>query len=452
MKLFPHQQEALDFISDKPGAILADDMGLGKTATAIMALRGLCVVVCPATLRTNWAREIATWRPELSVSVVGAKGKIDWGAQVIVINYARLNKPNMAKLLARKNTTVIFDEAHYLKSLRVHKRRRKSEWLLRPKGAARAKAAWGLVHHGAAGERVELSISLTGTPMPNGRHEEIFGLVNLSSVAKSAQTFPEFARRFCPPETKWVGRQVTSYDNNRDAAGLKAGLANIMLRRLKSEVLDLPEKTRMVKKVDFLDTPAGKEYRKIKTEFLDWICEQGGPEAAEKASRAEVLVQLGHLRQCAARHKIQPVADDIEQMLSQGRPVVIMAHHGAVIGGLRKELQERGIHSGTVTGTDSQAQKDDAIDAFQNGRLRVIICSIMAAGVGITLTASTDMFFIERAWRPSDIWQAEDRIYRIGQQNQCFITYYDCVDSVDEQLADMLDGKISDIASVIKCL
>ncbi len=452
MELFQHQKEAIEFIGDKPGVIIADDMGLGKTATAIMAMQIPAVVVCPATVRTNWKKEIETWRPNLEVSIVGAKKKdFDWGSDVIVINYDRLNKTNMEMLLKRMHNTVVFDEAQYLKSLRVHKRKRASGWELRPKGANRAKAAWTLVHKGVANMRVMQVLALTGTPAPNGLHAEWFALLNLTSMHKIAETFPAFARVFCPEQTKWVGREVKTYDVNKNSKGLRKSLESIMIRRLKSEALDLPDKVRSVKSVD-IDAASRKEYTKIKKDFINWIEEKDGPEAAFAASRAETLVQLGHLRRHAAMAKLPVFIDDIKELLAENRPVVVMAHHKDIIAELKMQLEAREFTVSTITGDDSLKKRDEAIDSFQKGNLDVVICSIMAAGVGITLTRSTDMLFLERAFRPADVWQAEDRIYRIGQDHKCFVTYYDAVDTIDENLADMLNGKILDIASVIKCM
>lgn len=440
-KLFPWQVEGAEWMAERSGAILADDMGLGKTATSIFALSTPAVVICPASLKTNWAREIEFWRPELSTSIVAGKNP-NMRADVVICNFERAKGEILDALISRGNLTVIVDEAHNLKNLRVSVDKAGGPKL---SGSQRAQNIWKLVNYGGPEQtRVDHAFLLTGTPMPNGRHEELFPLLNMADGGQTEEfrNFYTFCDEFCPPQDIPGPTTAKSYAGNRNSAELKELIAPIFLRRRK-DLLNLPPKMRQQKFLD-LDAKCEKEYRAAVLDFKAWIRSVGGARALDAALRAEALVKMTKLREIAAIGKIPGLTAEITDYLKGSeRPLVVMAHHKSVINALDKSLVEEGWRVGRIDGSVPVAQRQAVVDAFQTGGLDVVLCSIRAAGVGLTLTSADTLFFAERDWRPFDLRQAEDRIYRIGQKNAVTIVYYDAPDTIDEALANVIDTKIA---------
>jgi superfamily II DNA or RNA helicase len=468
-EMMGYQREGAAWLDDRGSGILAFDMGLGKTLVALSVIDPPAVVVCPASLRINWVRECNRWRPDLTCVAVGlatgkkreeAEREAAAKADVVVCSYEWASKESNREFLeGRKNATIAVDEAHYLKELRVSAKRQGSEWVTVLQGSKRGQAVWELA------QTIRRRFLLTGTPMINGRNYELFPLLHLVAP-DHYRTFRSYCMRFCPPEEKHVGggRIAYSYNENANSGELNREISGkFMLRKTKDE-LDLPEKSRRSIEI-MLDPDVAKEYRDAAAEFLEWVRERGGAEAAFRASRAEAIAKMTALRKLSAIGKAETVAAAVAQhVMGTGTPLIVMAHHRDAIELLAKALDEvkepRAIRYGFVTGWVSPAQKQAAIDEFQQGvpadappnerrYLDVLLCSIQAAGVGLTLTRAQDMIFLERTWRPFDLVQAEDRIHRIGQKNKCTITYYDGSNTIDMKIAKMLKNKVSTAAQVI---
>ncbi len=230
-----------------------------------------------------------------------------------------------------------------------------------------------------------------------------------------------------------------------------------MLRRRK-ELLDLPPKSRQTLYVP-LDDATAREYGQAFRDFVSWVRESGGPVAVLKHLAAPAVTKLTALRKLAARGKLEAATDWIvAHAEGTRRPLVVMAHHRDVTAGLSDVLGSKEFHDGTsvrpfrvgkIVGGMSETERTADKDAFQRGELDVIVCSIQAAGVGLTLTRASEMLFVERAWKPALLVQAEDRIYRIGQKNHVTITYMDAAGTVDEWLKELLVDKQSTVAGIV---
>jgi SWI/SNF-related matrix-associated actin-dependent regulator 1 of chromatin subfamily A len=168
------------------------------------------------------------------------------------------------------------------------------------------------------------------------------------------------------------------------------------------------------------------------------------------------------LRKLAAIGKVQAATQWIGEFLdSTARPLVVMSWHNEVhqaiaaavdemnaLVGTNDQVVYRKIRYGFVTGEQSFAQRQKTIDQFQAGELDLCIYGIPLA-TGTTLTRAQDVVFVERAWRPADLVQAEDRIHRIGQKNDCLVTYLDAVGTIDASIAALLADKVATAAGVI---
>jgi SWI/SNF-related matrix-associated actin-dependent regulator 1 of chromatin subfamily A len=444
-KLFAHQREGAEWMVERGGVILADDMGLGKTATSISALTVPAVIVCPATLKANWAREISMWgQPGWSVSIVGERNA-DLDADVVVCNYERLKGPVLEALLNRGNETLICDEAHALKNFRVF-RARGGELKLGKNNSQRADAVWRLASFGGPdGVRVPQRFLLTGTPMPNGRHEELFPLVNIASGKGVFGDFRAFCEDYCPPvEKSFRGQRVVDYSTNAQAEHLKEQLKDVMLRRTK-DLLSLPEKLRSTKLLE-LDAETAKQYKAAQKDFLAWYKAAG--KDASRALHAEAIVRLTALRKLAAVGKVDGFLGEItDYLLGSVNPLIVMAHHREVLDQLESELSEFRVQR--IDGGVPTHKRSQIVDDFQAGKIDVLLCSITAAGVGITLTRADSIFFLERVWRPFDMAQAEDRLHRIGQTKMVNVIYYDAPGTIDLVLAARTQAKIENADKVL---
>lgn len=461
--LMEHQVTGVQFIDEHYGrALIADEMGLGKTATAAVAIDAPAIVVCPALLKVNWLRELARWRPDLTTTIISggsepdpAQGKAD----VVIINYDILDK-HLNWLLARKAVTIVADEAHYLKNLDTRWDKEEGRMMASKKSPKRAAAFYELQR---ASQRLVL---LTGTPIMN-RVKELFPHLHMIDP-KTWKSGYDFCMRYCGGHYERFGRQeIFKCDGRTNSEELHQKINNVYMLRRTADVLNLPEKRRGSMSVS-LDEKAAKKYDRQVREFLAWVEDNGGPEAVMRARRAEALVQMNKLRETAAEGKADAVVDWIEShWISTARPVVVMGMHRAAFTAIAKGIDELNkrhqeqvaagenpdmqapIRYGSVLGGMSERERQEAIDDFQGGKMDVVLYSI-ALATGTTLTRAQDMLFFERAWRPGDLAQAEARIYRKGQKNQCMITYLDAEGTIDAKIAMLLQNKVEAASAVIE--
>jgi len=452
---FPHQVDGVRWLDRVKSGILGDEPGVGKTFQACVASDARVIVVCPAAMRVEWGREMNRWRPEYRVLVVAGtkpyKQSEYEAADVIVINYDIL-KDHLDELLKLDIRTVICDEAQYLKNMKQRGKNRELE------GSQRAKSVHQLLEKGP-----EKRFMLTATPIMN-RVIELWSLLFMVDPQRWS-SYVDFGMRFCDGKLKDQivkgGRRIRMYDFSgvSNAPELHSILTSrYMLRRTK-DILNLPPKSRRTIMIP-LPHDAARSYREAAKDFLKWVHENGGVDALKKAKQAEALVRLTTLRHFVAVAKVDAAVEWIvNHCEGTGRPLCVFAHHQDVTSVIADRLRKmefdspqdgkRAFRVGTIIGGQSEADRTRAKDAFQSGKLDVIVCSIQAAGVGLTLTAASESLFIERAWRPSDLVQAEDRIWRIGSKNACMITYLDAKDTIDELIGQMLVDKAETINAVI---
>jgi len=494
-EMFPYQREGALWLDAKGSGILGFEPGLGKTLTSLAVCDTPVLVICPAGLRVNWLREVIRWRPDLSVGIVGMKKRrrgTGWTkytgatlearekylaevlkADVVVANYEALLKRSTFEAITEKRyRTLIVDECHRLKELQIRsKKQPDGSWQSMPskKSPKTASAVW------LARQKTERAFLLTGTPMINGRHYELFPLLHMVAPETSPfRTFRQYCKQFCPPYEMHVGggRYVTFFDNNQGSAELHELISGTYLLRKTKDELDLPEKQRRSIYVE-LDQDTAVQYERAALDFLNWIEEVGGAEAAMRARRAEAITKMTNLRRLSAIGKVPVVAEQIVSHLSgTGRPLVVMCHHreGAqALAGFFEALNEGEFTLGGGLKLDRKIRfgmygwgntNQDTIDHFQSGwpeqsppdqreYLDVFIGSILACREGINLFRASDTFFLERDWRPMICVQAEDRIHRIGQKNKCTITYFEGSGTIDAKLAELLIDKTSTAAAVI---
>ncbi len=403
-KLYTYQKEAIAWLSSRSKAFLALDQGLGKTCVSCTDAIAPALVICPATLKINWAREFALWRPELKVQVIGsAKDQIDPSFDVHVINYDIVHKVALPSY-----KTLICDESHYLKSM----------------DAKRTKFCSKLVK---STERVRL---LSGTPVVN-RPIELYPM--LRAIGATKLDYINFGRRYCAGwQTPWGSFDVSGASNLEE---LYTRMKDVMYRVTKETALpELPAKTYRIIEFDLALSSAEK---KLLKELI------AAPKHKVPFEAIPDILKLNSLR------KLPLVIEHIKNVLQHENKVVVFGWHSDIITALYEALND--IYGCVkVVGGVSQSKRQEAVDEFQKGEARVFLGNIRAAGVGLTLTAANYVIFAETTWTPAELHQAADRCHRIGQTNHVQVDILTIERSIDAmQLHSILD-KTGIINQVVK--
>jgi SNF2 family DNA or RNA helicase len=279
-----------------------------------------------------------------------------------------------------------------------------------------------------------LRLALTGTPILN-RPKELVAQLRLIGRLEDFGSGAAIARRFKGPEAlerlHWHLR------------------AHCYVRRLKADVLpQLPAKRQVTIPVGLANEA---EYRLAERNVIDWLRAQPLDLRELKtkvaaAMRNERLVQLNKLRQLAGRGKLEAALAWLSDFVASGEPLVVFADHIEIQEALVERFGADAVH---VLGADSTTARDAAVQAFQqDDGPQVIVCSLRAAGQGLTLTRASNVAFLELDWTPARLAQAEDRCHRIGQGNAVTAWYLLAPDTIDETMADLLAVKRGVIGAV----
>ncbi len=431
--LYSHQVEGVAFLLARRRAILADDMGLGKTRQSIAALveaapTGPWLVVCPASVKQNWAREIEQARPGASVHVVGpgaapATGHADW----TVVNYDLLRK-HQDELTGVPWQGLVFDEAHFLKN----------------HTSQRSKLARALVE-----DHPEAIVHcLTGTPLTN-RPRDLFPLLQLVGHPMG-RSFLSFAKRYCDATHNGYGWVTDGASNLQE---LRLELHGVMLRRTKDEVLDLPPKVRSWLAVDVPENTARRETRRVFELLLQsgsggTTVNAAGRRLAPGNERARLLAALTRARLQIAKAKVKSTLEFVQGVLDQDEKVVVFTSFDEPA---RKIAEHFGSEAVLLTGATPVAKRQRLVDRFQTDPgVRVFVANLIAGGVGINLTEARQVVFHDLDWVPANHWQAEDRAYRIGQKHSVNVTYLVASGTVDEFVRNALEVKAALVESVVE--
>ena len=416
-ELRPFQRAGVAYALESRRLFIADEQGLGKTVEALALLEEddafPAVVICPASLKLNWQREIARWLPHRSLHVVVGTGKAIPRADITVLNYEIVHA-HRERLAISRPRALILDESHYVKN----------------PAAKRTRAVRKLAEQLPDGA---LKLCLTGTPVMN-HPDELISQLRILGRLEEFGSGARFKRRF-----QGAGAEERIHWHLRRTC---------FVRRLKKDVLpQLPEKRQVVVPVALENE---KEYRLAERDVVAWLQEQplelSELEAKVQATlRAERLAQLNTLRRLAARGKLGPALAWIDDFLESEEPLVVFASH--------REIQElvvsRFPDALHVVGADKVDERDRAVQAFQDpSGPRLIVCSTRVAGQGITLTRASNVAFLDLEWSPAMHDQAEDRCHRIGQRDAVTAWYLLAADTIDESMAEVLARKRGIVGAV----
>jgi hypothetical protein len=416
-ELRPFQRAGVDYVLWSRRTFLADEQGLGKTVQALAALEAddayPAIVVCPASLKLNWKREIEHWLPHRSVTVVSGTSGTHEAADIVVLNYEIVHA-HRPRLTLRSPKALVLDESHYVKNPRAKRTQ------------AVRKLAGGLAPDA-------LKLLLTGTPVMN-HPDELIAQLRIIGRLEEFGSGARFARRF-----QGAGAEERIHWHLRRTC---------FVRRLKADVLpQLPAKRQVVVPVALENE---REYRLAEQDVIKWLREQpldlGELEAKVAAAlRAERLAQLNVLRRVAARGKLGAAMAWIHDFLESDEPLVVFAGHRQVQGLLLERFPDA-LH---VLGRDSVEQREATVQAFQAGEgPQLLIAATRVAGQGITLTRASNVAFLDLEWTPAMHDQAEDRLHRIGQHDAVTAWYLLAADTIDETMIELIARKRGIVGAV----
>lgn len=434
---YEYQREGICFGLEHKRIIIGDEPGLGKTLQSIgivdTANAYPCLVICPSSLKINWQREFEKFTDKSAI-VLDNNVRTTWGYllsmgvhQVAIVNYESLRKFFVWDIRGGKQfrlkdvvfnpqiqafKSIIIDESHRVKDP-------SAQQTIFTKGLSVGK---------------DWCILLSGTPVVN-RPEDLIAQLSIMNRLGEFGGRAKFIADYCTdPKDKTAKSAVPLSELSRQLYD------TCMIRREKAKVLpQLPDKTR----VDlYVDISNDKEYNLAAedlaaylqeyTECTDW--------EIRRKMRMEALVKFMTLRSLATRGKIAQAVDFIRTFLDSGKKLIVFCSLHEIV----DELQKVFPRAVTVTGRDSAVSKQASVDAFQNNpNVQLIICSIKAAGVGLTLTAASDVAFIELAWTYADCCQCEDRAHRIGQKDNVTCYYLLGRGTIDHTIYSLIHRKKS---------
>jgi len=456
LPLFDFQEVAVDHalrdtINHAYGYI-ALDMGLGKTpcgiacaASSVATGQRPVLTVVPPAMRRTWEREVAKFAPWLTFATLrGAEPDVNEplpDVDVLIIGSScmtldkyterddkgnriippLLDKHGWAEYLAGKIAGLIVDEAHFYKNK-----------------STRSKAL-RVIADSVPGIRILMS----GTPTPNGRHQELANQVDIMGAGAWRDIGGKglFWQHYAP--------KVDQYSRvNQDGAALYKAMSTTWFhRRLRADVIDLPAKGRTALALEATPGMAVKRYLKAQADLIAYLAEKQNGQVTWGQRRAQAMIKLGILRHLAGECKVKAIIEHVKSMLSEEPGgVLIVAEHSDVIDALMLGLAR--FNPSEVRGSQSDNGRQAEIDDFTSGNCRVLIGQVSAVGVGLTLHGggiNHRVIIAQLPWTPADLKQSEDRLHRIGQTHDVMVEVALCtIDgqvTVDERLWAMLEKK-----------
>jgi SWI/SNF-related matrix-associated actin-dependent regulator of chromatin subfamily A-like protein 1 len=429
--------------------LIGDEQGLGKTLESVGVMIGLevigkspfpCFVVCPATAKPNWKREWEKWshkRCMILDSSMPAQQRRNWFSyvaaglvDVVIINYESIDtfcvesypkeKTKTGKKVPWKAEAVklkefmscfkggILDESHKCKDPTTNQ----SKFILR------------------IFNTLPYRLLLSGTPVVN-KPVDLFAQLGILGQLKHFGGATGFKKRYCGENEKGASNlRELNYKLN----------THCFFRREKKEVAkDLPEKMRQI---IYCDITTRVEYERCRQDFEQYLIDQGvfDDEAIARRLRGIIMTRMQMLKQISAQGKMNEVKEFVNEVLESGEKLVVFCHLHDIV----DKCLHLWPHAVTVTGRDSMDARDRNILRFQTDpACNLIVCNHQAAGVAITLTASSRVAFIEYPWHYASCVQCEDRTHRIGQVNNVMCTYFSGIDTVDDRMLELIMEKMA---------
>ena len=427
---YPYQLQGIARGLQLKRFINGDDMGLGKSLESIATINKAdafpCLVICPNVVKINWQREWHKFTDKKAMVLTDSvrdSWPFFWQTgmnQVFIVNYESLRKYFVRRITKAEKWTlkdvefhntiklfksVIIDESHKVKSTATQQ----------------TKFCKGI----ASGK--EYIILLTGTPVVN-KPKDLVAQLGIMDRMIDMGGWKGFMLRYCSGPTQASNLKELNYKLWQ----------HCFFRREKSKVLtQLPDKVRQIVSCEITNR---KEYMDAERDLIDYLkrYKEADDEKIQKSLKGEVMVRIGILKDITARGKLKEVIDFVKDFRENGKKIILFCNLHEIVDRLMIAFPS----AVCVTGRQNMQEKQASVDAFQkNPKTDVIICSIKAASAGITLTAASDVAFIELPWTYADCDQAESRAHRIGQKDSVNCYYLLGRRTIDQKLYRIIEEK-----------
>lgn len=397
-------------------ALLGHEMGCGKTFISILVGESIDtpkLVICPESLRLNWLREIKNVQPDSDVQILLSSDSFHFGQNWTITGYLTANKfiENLKQF-----DCIFVDEVQYCKAV--------NNW-----GKPTSKRAASVID---LANKATYCYLLSGTPVPS-HNKDLFNILKMLRCPEfdfnNQWAFKAFADKFCDPKDTYFGKD---YSGNSNSDKLHEILSNLMIRRLKKDVLPNLKKQRQF-------IPIAPTFKRDYKDIMKRLY---------KPNETDTYMGLAMTgRKLLSMYKYDTTVDLAESMVNAEESVVIVTNFVDTADKLVDHFKDDVCE---IRGGMTDAAKQKAIDDFQSGKKHVCVLNMMAGGVGITLTSSHNMIIMDYAWLPADMIQVEDRICRSGQSKCCNIYYIYCENSIlDKIFIDMISSKSENIDLVV---
>lgn len=427
---YPYQLQGIARGLQLKRFINGDDMGLGKSLESIATINKAdafpCLVICPNVVKINWQREWHKFTDKKAMVLTDSvrdSWPFFWQTgmnQVFIVNYESLRKYFVRRITKAEKWTlkdvefhntiklfksVIIDESHKVKSTATQQ----------------TKFCKGI----ASGK--EYIILLTGTPVVN-KPKDLVAQLGIMDRMIDMGGWKGFMLRYCSGPNQASNLKELNYRLWK----------HCFFRREKSKVLtQLPDKVRQIVSCEITNR---KEYMDAERDLIDYLkrYKEADDEKIQKSLKGEVMVRIGILKDITARGKLKEVIDFMKDFRENGKKIILFCNLHEIVDRLMIAFPS----AVCVTGRQNMQEKQASVDAFQkNPKTDVIICSIKAASAGITLTAASDVAFIELPWTYADCDQAESRAHRIGQKDSVNCYYLLGRRTIDQKLYRIIEEK-----------
>lgn len=411
------------FLANNGTAINSDPMGSGKSfqsiAYAAHSNFDKVFVVCPSSVKYNWENEVKKFT-HMTPFVINGKTKKEElnegydNSNFIIINYDILKK-FAAEIIVKKWDLMILDECHMIKNSK----------------AQRTKIIKKLA------SVMPRRILLSGTPFLS-RPSELFNSLYLVDP-RTWNNYYSYTKRYCDgfrDSYGWNDRGASNIEELQDK------ISKYFIRRQKKDILpELPEKTFIDYLVD-LSPDIQKQYDLAEREFSKFLVEvkKKNKKEIKKALQAEKLVKLGALRNLTSKGKIGAAKEIVQNIIDGNEKVLVFSCYNEPLEELEKEFGDKTV---MITGKIDSKKRNDLVNEFQNNEnKKIFLGGMKSAGVGINLTAASNVLFIDFSWVPADHAQAIDRAHRIGSKTDK-ITIYQLYSrgTIDEYMHKILNKK-----------
>lgn len=416
---YDYQINTAKTMLEKKKIINSLEAGLGKTMITVMVTESIgkkTLVVCPASVKENWKKEIHQVNSNAHVTVLEGKSQYPQETDYIVVNYDIVDRFR-EQIEADNVETMVLDEAHKIRSIST-------------RGAATSKRAKICIK---LAEQLDYVYPLTATPFVNYT-KDIFNLLKVTNHSLALQWYP-FANTYCGAETSDFG---TNYNGSSNQEQLNDRLYKEEgIIRLRSEdYLDLPERTRSFVPLKISLTKYNNkidQYMKKRERLND---------------KGEHLVFFNAARKLLAMEKAKQAEKMIKDILEQNKSVVVFTNYTDVIMKLHEKFEDESL---IIYGETTSKQREERKESFQNKEKPILIGNIDAAGEGLTLTAAENMIVIDMHWSPVFMRdQMEKRIHRISQTQPVKIDYLYAVGAkMDELMAESAEKKLNDSSTIL---